>query len=34
MSAEEIYQQMMLNASLDKQYADLVAEVEPALKLN
>ena len=34
MSAEEIYQQMMRNSSLDKQYADLMAEVEPSIKLN
>ena len=33
MSAEEIYQQMMQNANIDKQYADLMAEAEPSLKL-
>ena len=33
MSAEEIYQQMMQNANIDKQYADLMAEAEPFLKL-
>ena len=33
MSAEEIYQQMMKNASIDKQYADSLAEAETSLKL-